>query len=118
MRALACVAAIIGGSCWIARLAFEGSAADVAFWVGAVLLGVATLVLGVQTAPRAPGWLQAIVGIGAVALAGSVLAIVRAEADAAVTDAVAGGLAVLLFGYLAVRWRPDPAPRVRGTHAR
>lgn len=119
MRALACASAFMGGACWIARLLLEGAAADAAFWAGAVLLGLAVLGLGLQAVPRAPVWLQAIVGLGSVGLAWSVLATVRAELDAEVVDAVAGGLAVVVFAALAMRWY-DARPRRRqhGSHSR
>lgn len=122
MRALACAAAFMGGACWIARVLLTGAAADAAFWVGAVLLAVAVFGLGLQAAPRAPAWLQAIVGVGSVALAVSVWAIVRAELDSPVVDAVAGGLLALVFVVLARRWfsvpRQEASARPSGSHRR
>lgn len=122
MRALACAAAFMGGACWIARVLLEEPAAEAAFWVGAVLLAVAVLGLGLQAVPTAPTWLQVVVGLGSLGLAGSVLAAVRAEADAAMVDAVAGGLTALVFGVLALRWFSGPPAgtpaRATGSHRR
>ncbi|MBD8868360.1 hypothetical protein [Nocardioides donggukensis] len=124
MRALACVAALLGGAGWIASAILGGAAV---YWAGAALLALAVFVLGLQLTPRAPTWLQAIVGIGSVGLSGSVLATVRAELDAATVDVVAGAAVILLFGFLAVRWRSEAGeardesrhgrtgPRSRGT---
>lgn len=119
MRALACAAALMGGACWIARALLEDQPREIAFWAGGALLAIGIFGLGLQAVPRAPRWLQAIVGLGSVALALSLLVTVRAEADPVLVDAVAGGLAGGLFAVLAVVWfgRRERRPR-RGNHAR
>lgn len=122
MRALACAAAFMGGACWIARVLLEDTAADAAFRVGAVLLAVAVLGLGLQAVPRAPLWLKVVVGLGSVGLATSVWATVRTEVGSPTVDAVAGGLAVLVFVLLARRWFSAPGETVpsrpTGSHRR
>ena len=60
MRALACATAVIGGACWVANF-FVG--ADILSLVGLVLLGIAALLAGLTSVPKAPVWLQGIVAI-------------------------------------------------------
>ena len=118
MRALACAAALLGGACWVVRFFTD---VEVLYWAGLVLLTLTALLAGLAAVPKAPIWLQGIVAIGSVGLFWSVtLTLYSAAADASV-DLAIGVLAILVFGYVAVRLRtaekPAKARRV-GTHAR
>ena len=118
MRALACATAVIGGACWVANF-FVG--ADILSLVGLVLLGIAALLAGLTSVPKAPVWLQGIVGIGSVGLFVSVTLTLHSALDDATVDQVLGVLAILVFGYVALRLRKAERPakgRRVGTHAR
>lgn len=119
MRTIACVAGILGGASWVVRPFVEGGAADGLWYAGIVLLAVATLVAGLRLVPRSPIWLQVIVAVGSLGLAGSVLTAIRAEGDATVIDAVAGGVALLVGGLMLLRGRRtrERQPRHHGTHS-
>ncbi|WP_067439602.1 hypothetical protein [Nocardioides jensenii] len=105
----------LGGVCLVVRHFLDN---DVLQWLGFGLLGVAALSIGLMLVPKAPVWLQAIVGLGVVGLAGSVLVTLHSELDADSVDLVIGIVAVLLFAVLAVRWRRARQPRAHGSHSR
>ena len=116
MRALACATAVLGGACWVANF-FVGE--DVLYLAGLVLLGIAALVAGLRSVPKAPVWLQAIVALGSVGLFAAVTSTLQ---SALPDDAVQLGLgivAIVVFGYLWFkRPRAERSPRRAGTHAR
>ncbi|KQY55376.1 MULTISPECIES: hypothetical protein [unclassified Nocardioides] len=116
MRGLAAVTGILGGLCLVVRHFIDS--ADPLQWAGFGLLGVAVLCIGLMLVPKAPVWLQAIVAVGVVCLAGSVLVTLHSELDPDPVDLGVGVLAVLLFLFLAVRWRGSRAPRTHGSHSR
>jgi ABC-type uncharacterized transport system permease subunit len=118
MRALACAAALLGGACWVVRYVTD---IDVLYPVGFVLLGLAALLAGLAAVPKAPIWLQGIVGIGSVGLFWSVTMTLHSAAADATVDLVLGVLAILVFGYVALQLRKLERPaagRRVGTHAR
>jgi hypothetical protein len=118
MRALACAAALLGGACWVVRFFTD---VEVLYWAGLVLLTLTALLAGLAAVPKAPIWLQGIVAIGSVGLFWSVtLTLYSAAADTSV-DLAIGVLAILVFGYVAVRLRTAEKPaasRRVGSHAR
>ena len=118
MRALACAAALLGGACWVVRFFTD---VEVLYWAGLVLLGLAALLAGLAAVPKAPLWLQGIVGLGSVGLFWSVTMTLHTAGPDATVDLVLGVLAILVFGYVALQLRkaerPAPGRRV-GTHAR
>ena len=118
MRALSCAAALLGGACWVVRYYTD---IEGLYWAGLVLLGIAALLAGLAAVPRAPVWLQGIVGIGSVGLFLSVTTTLHSAVDDATVDLVIGVLAILVFGYVALRLRKVERPvkgRRVGTHAR
>ena len=118
MRALACAAALLGGACWVVRYVTD---IEVLYWSGLVLLAVTALLAGLAAVPKAPVWLQGIVGIGSVGLFVSVTLTLHSALDDATVDLVLGVLAILVFGYVALRLRKAERPakgRRVGTHAR
>ena len=118
MRALACAAALLGGACWVVRYFTDLGGL---YWAGLVLLGVAALLAGLAAVPRAPVWLQGIVGFGSVGLFWSVTTTLHSAVDDATVDLVIGVLAILVFGYVALKLRKAERPtrgRRVGTHAR
>ena len=118
MRALACAAALLGGACWVVRYFTD---IEGLYWAGLVLLGVAALLAGLAAVPKAPIWLQGIVGIGSVVLFWSVTMTLHSAVDDATVDLVIGVLAILVFGYVALKLRKAERPtrgRRVGTHAR
>lgn len=117
MRAIAGAAGVLGGVCWLVRPLLDGGASDTAWYAGLVLLCAAVLFAGLLLVPRSPIWLHAIVGVGSVALAVSVVAILRDAGDHGTIDAVAGAVAVVLGLPLALSGGRR-APRHHGTHAR
>lgn len=118
MRAIACAAAVLGGGCWVVRAFLDGDASDLVWYAGAGLLGLAVLLGGLLLVKRSPLWLKAIVSLSCLGLAVSVYAAVRAEGDAEVLDATAGGAAAVLAVFL-VLVRPSPRqPRRHGSHSR
>jgi ABC-type uncharacterized transport system permease subunit len=116
MRALACATAVIGGACWVANF-FVG--ADILSLVGLVLLGIAALLAGLTSVPKAPVWLQGIVALGSLGLFAAVTSTLQ---SALPDDAVQLGLgivAIVVFGYLWFkRPRAQRPTRRAGTHAR
>ena len=120
MRTIACAAGILGGACWLVRPFVDGGGADGLWYAGIALLAVATLIAGLRLVPRSPAWLQVIVAVGSLGLAGSVLATVRAEGDADVVDAIAGALALVVAVVMLVRGSGgrEREPRHHGAHSR
>ena len=118
MRALSCAAALLGGACWVVRYFTD---IEGLYWAGLVLLGVAALLAGLAAVPKAPIWLQGIVGIGSVVLFWSVTTTLHSAGADATVDLVLGVLAILAFGYVALKLRKAEKPakgRRVGTHAR
>ena len=118
MRALSCAAALLGGACWVVRYFTD---IEGLYWAGLVLLGIAALLAGLAAVPKAPIWLQGIVGIGSVALFWSVTTTLHSVAADATVDLVLGVLAILVFGYAALKLRKAEKPakgRRVGAHAR
>jgi hypothetical protein len=118
MRALACATAVLGGACWVLRYFTE---TEILYWIGLVLLGVTALLAGLAAVPKAPSWLQAIVGLGSVGLFWSVTMTLHSAAADATVDLVLGVLAILTFGYVATRLRRaerHTTGRRVGSHAR
>lgn len=126
MRALACIASIIGGACWVGSAVLSGDAARGADTAGIVLLSVAAALVGFRLTTGPLVWLRAIVGAGCVALSWSLVAAARAEASTDVVNGVAGAGALLLGLFFLVRRparadRPDGPPRPsrsHGTHSK
>lgn len=120
MRVLASLAGVLGGACLLASALADltGTTGDAVRYAGFGLLAVAVLCLGLLLVPRAPVWLQAIVGLGCVGLAGSVLATVYTEMADDLVDTVLGGAAAVLFLVLGLRWFLRRTPRRQGSHSR
>lgn len=127
MRVPAAVAGLLGGLCWLGAYAADAADAgaglvDGLTWAGLALLVVATLVAGASLVSRSATWLRILVAVCFALLAGSVLEVVRENADPVTVDAVFGAGAVVVAAVvLARRRRTDPAPpprRNRGSHAR
>ena len=110
------LAGLLGGLLLVVRLVLDAAgtvAADAAAGVallvaGLVLLGVAVLGAGLALVPRSPLWLRAVVGVGCVLLAGSLLLVVRGDGDGAVPDGVVGAGAALVALLSLVRGRGAP----------
>jgi hypothetical protein len=118
MRALACATAVLGGACWVLRYVTEN---ENLYWIGLVLLGITALFAGLAAVPKAPAWLQAIVGVGSVGLFWSVTMTLHSAAADATVDLVLGALAFLVFGYVATKLRRaerHTKARLVGSHAR
>jgi len=118
MRALSCAAALLGGACWVVRYFTD---IEGLYWAGLVLLTVTALLAGLAAVPRAPIWLQGIVAVGSVGLFWSVTMTLHSAGPDATVDLVLGGLAILVFGYVALKLRKAEKPakgRRVGTHAR
>lgn len=101
---IARTAGTAGGLAWLVRLGLDlagalgAATSDVLWWVGAVLLVVAVLDVGLGLVPRAPGWLRAVVAVGSVSLAASVVAVLHGGGDGVTVDGALGVLAVAVFG--------------------
>jgi hypothetical protein len=110
MRA-AVVAGLVGGLCWVGALW-----ADPLAWVGALLLAVAALGAGAGLVSRGATWLRRIVAVCLLALAGSVVEVLRESLD---DRAVLAGVGAVAFAVaaLALSRRPPVGTRSRGTHA-
>ena len=118
MRALACAAALLGGACWVVRYFTD---VEGLYGAGLALLAIAALLAGLTAVPKAPIWLQGIVAVGSVGLFWSVTTTLHSALDDATVDLVLGVLAILVFGYAALRLRRAKRtahPRRAGTHAR
>ena len=111
MRVLAAVAGLLGGLCWVGALWVDSL--DVA---GAVLLAIAVLGAGAGLVSRSAVWLRVIVAVCFLALVGSVLQVLRDNADPESVLAAAGVVAVLTALVALVR-RPARDTRSRGAHA-
>lgn len=118
LHVLARVAGLLGGLAWLARLgldlagSLDDAVSDALLWGGAALLAVAVLDVGLGLVPRAPGWLRAVVAIGSVALAGSLVAVLHGDGDGVVVDGVVGAVAVVVLGLRLLRGgRPGSAGR-------
>ena len=108
MRTLALAAGLLGGIAWVADLYVASAALSV---VGAVLLGVAVLLVGVRLA-RQP-WLATLAAAGALLLAWSVLAMLHDALSDGVPEAVLGATASLLVGVAVLRG-PSGSEAARG----
>lgn len=101
LRTLAGLAGVLGGLLWLVRLGLdvagrlEPAASQALLWSGAALLVVAVLELGLGLVARAPVWLRAVVAVGVVALAASVLAVLHGDGDGVVVDGAIGLVAVV-----------------------
>jgi hypothetical protein len=116
MRALACATAILGGACWVVQFFLDQ---DVLYWIGLVLLGLTALLAGLASVPKAPIWLQLIVGAGSVGLFAAVLTTLQSAADETVVNLALGVVAIVVFGFVALRLPRAAKPhRHVGTHAR
>lgn len=113
MRAVAAMAGLLGGLCWVGALWV-----DVLAPVGAVLLAVGVLGAGAGLVSRSAIWLRLVVAVCFLALVGSVLEVLRdnVEQDAVL---VAAGVVALIAGTVALSRRPVAASesRSRGAHA-
>lgn len=111
MRAVAAVAGLLGGLCWVGALWV-----DLLAVVGAALLAVAVLGAGAGLVSRSAVWLRVLVAVCFLALVASVLQVLRDNLDQDVVLAAAGAVAVVVAG-LALARRPAREPRPRGSHA-
>jgi hypothetical protein len=106
---------LLGGLCWVGALW-----ADALVWAGAVLLGLAVLGTGAALVSRSAMWLRVIVAVCFLALAASVVQVLRDNLDEGIVLAAAGAVAVIVAA-LALSRRPEPAVqhhgRSRGAHA-
>lgn len=126
MRAPAAVAGLLGGLCWLAAAVVDaaggGGLVDALTWAGIALLAIAALAAGAAVVSRSVVWLRVLVSICFLALAASVVQVIRDAGDPVVIDAVVGvGAAVVAGVVLARRRTPEPAShprRRRGSHAR
>lgn len=129
MRAQAAVAGLLGGLFWLVKLVLDvvdvgGGLVGALTWAGSALLVVATLAAGAGMVNRSTSWLRVVVAVGFVALATSVLQVLRDAGDPMAVDAAVGLVAVVASVLVLSRSRsrrPDPAPagrRIRGSHAR
>lgn len=98
VRTLILTAALLGGASWVANLYVDAAALSV---VGAVLLGLAVLLVGARLAGRA--WLRVVAAAGALLLAWSVLGLVRDGVADDLLEAVVGGAASLLVAIAVAR---------------
>lgn len=112
MRAVAAVAGLLGGLCWVGALWV-----DVLAPVGAVLLAIAVLGAGAGLVSRSAVWLRVIVAVCFLALVGSVLQVLRDSLDPEAVLAAAGVVAVVVAVVALTRWRPASDQRSRGAHA-
>jgi hypothetical protein len=116
MRALACATAILGGACWVVQYFVDQ---EVLYWVGLVLLGITAMFAGLLSVPKAPIWLQLIVGAGSVGLFAAVLTTLHSAGDDTVVNLVLGALAIVVFAIVATRRPKQQRPHRRvGSHAR
>ncbi len=99
VRALAAVAALLGGVAWVAFYFLDVEPLP---WVGGILLLVATAAVGASLV-RHPA-IKVVAGLGAVLLAASVFSLpYNAVDDGTVVMLVTGGLAALLVAVHVVR---------------
>jgi hypothetical protein len=102
LRTLAGIAGVLGGLLWLARLALdlarslEDDASSVLLWSGAALLVAGVLEIGLGLVARAPVWLRAVVAVGVVALAASLVAVLHGGGDGVVVDGALGLVAVVV----------------------
>ena len=111
MRAVAAVAGLLGGLCWVGALWVDRL--DLA---GAALLAVAVLGAGAGLVSRSAVWLRVLVAVCFLALVASVLQVLRDNLDQDVVLAAAGAVAVVV-AVLALARRPAREQRPRGSHA-
>lgn len=126
VRAMARVAGLIGGGCWVARLLLDrtaggGEMVDLLYWVGLVPVFVALFGLGTMFVNKGEIWLQVIVGIAFPLLVWSLVEVLHAAADPALIDAVVGlliaGAALRVLGHSG-SGDEKPPRRHAGAHAR
>jgi hypothetical protein len=116
LRALACVAGVLGGVCWVVGAFLAGGVADAVIWTGLGVLSIAAFGAGTRIAGGSLVLLRAVVGVGCVALGWSVVAAAVSELPRSGVVGVVGVLALLLALVLLVR-RPVGTRQV-GAHAR
>lgn len=118
-RAVAGLCCLLGGAAWVARWVLAPSAAeDLLRYAGLALLALGLAVAGGGLGRRGPWWLRAVAGVGAAALAWSVVDVVRPAGEHPAFDGLLGLVAVA-GGALAVASGRERVPRSRaGAHAR
>lgn len=131
MRTTACLSGLLGGLAWLVAAVLDRAGVDAgttgAMWIGGLLLAVATLATGACVVSRSAAWLRAVVALCTLALAASVLELLRGAGDPRTVDAVVG--VVVAIAAVVVLRRPGAAVetpvstppgrrRARGTHAR
>jgi hypothetical protein len=112
MRAVAAVAGLLGGLCWVGALW-----TDVLAPVGAGLLAIAVLGAGAGLVSRSAVWLRVVVAVCFLALVASVLQVLRDNGDPETVLAAAGVVAAGVAVAALSRRRPEAASRSRGAHA-
>jgi hypothetical protein len=100
MRAAAALTGVVGGLCWVGT-----RWVDPLIWGGAVLLGLAVLVAGAALVSRSATWLRAIAAVGFAALAGSVVQLLRDQADDDLVLTAVGAVAIAV-GVVVLSRRP------------
>ncbi|GAA1145963.1 hypothetical protein [Nocardioides aquiterrae] len=111
MRAVAAVAGLLGGLCWVGVLWVDALA-----WPGAVLLALAVLGTGAGLVSRSAVWLRVLVAVCFLALVASVLQVLRDGLDDRAVLPAAGAVA-FVAAALALARRPERPPARRGSHA-
>ena len=119
-RRLAGLCCLLGGTAWAVRwlLGPDGGTADALRLAGLGLLTSGVAIGAGSLGGRGHWWLRAIAAVGAVALAWSVVDIVRPPGEGMAFDGTLG-LVALAFGALAVATGRERVPRrSAGAHAR
>lgn len=117
MRLVGCATAVLGGACWLVWPFVTGDPARLVGWSGLVLLSVAWLVAGFLIASGSLVWLRAIVAVGALALAWSLVGAALAELPDKPVRAAVGAVAILI-GIALVAVGSGSSRRPAGSHAR
>jgi len=116
LRALACVAGVLGGVCWVVGAFLGGGTAEAVIWTGLGLLSIAAFGAGTLIAGGSLVLLRVLVGVGCVALGWSLVEAAVSEVPRSAVVGAVGALVLLLSFVLLVR-RPASARPV-GAHAR
>ena len=128
LRTVGLLSGVLGGLCWLLRLALHASGSgsdetlDLLFLGGAVLVSIALIGFGTGLVSRSAVWLRAIVGVAFPLLVWSLLSLVRVSqpelVDGLVGALVASASATLLFRRRPPQERPARRRSSGGAHAR
>ncbi len=108
-RHVACLSGVLGGACWVLRwfVGDEGGLSVALRWGGAMWLVIALAALGAGVVRRGNVGIRTLVAVALPVLGWALLSVAQDAGDPLVVEAIAGGVAILVFLGLLLTGRGD-----------